>query len=315
MDTRLTFQSLAATAQRERERLAAVPAEPLARGRARLALEEIRASARLAGAHLELSEVTALVERGLALGDRPLAAYVVTADYAAAARYVAAAPLLGRKHPYLRVDEIVELHTRATRHTLEAGAGRWRTTTLAAFPGGMMAPAPWLVSLEIAAFVNRIQQGPPSDASPLLWVAEAHERFERIHPFVAGNGRVGRLVVNLLLRRCGFPPFAVRDRDVERYIACLRRADSQDIWPLAAMIARAVLASLQRLSAYTASDDLCNFAALASGPERDALYKAAQRGRLQTVRRGGALLTTQAWIDAYRASRSSRPRDPRFPRS
>ncbi len=305
MSDRLTFQSLAATAELERERLTGTPRERLTRVRARLALEEIRASARLAGARLELAEVVALVERGVALGDHPLVEYVIAADYAEAARYVDSASMLGRKQAYLGVEEIVELHVRATRRTLTARPGMWRTTTVGAFPGGMMVSPPWLIPTEIAAFVNRVAQGPPADRSPLLWIAQTHARFERIHPFAAGNGRVGRLIANLLLRRSGFPPFAVRERDIERYVAFLRRADSHDIWPLAAMIARAVLASLQRLSAHASNDVLCNFSSFASGPERSALYKAAQRGRLRTVRRGGALLTTQAWIDAYRASRGN----------
>ncbi len=306
MNHRLTFASLATTAELERERIAAFSRQQLASGRAQLAFEEIRSSARLAGARLDYTEVVALVERGMALGEHPLTDYVITADYADAARYVESAPMLGRKHPYLRVEEIVELHARATRHTLAARPGTWRTAVLHAFPNGMMVTPPWLVSIEVAAYAHHLGQGPAAGISPLLWIAEAHERFERIHPFTAGNGRVGRLIVNLLLQRCGFPPFSVRDRDIERYAACLRRADSKDLWPLATMIARAILASLQRLSAYASSEALHDFASFANGSERNALYKAAQRGRLRAVRRAGALLTTQAWIDAYRASRTAR---------
>jgi hypothetical protein len=44
----------------------------------------------------------------------------------------------------------------------------------------------------------------------------------------------------------------------------------------------------------------------AAGAARAALYKAAQRDRLRTVRRGDTLLTTQEWIEAYRAQRHRR---------
>jgi hypothetical protein len=53
-------------------------------------------------------------------------------------------------------------------------------------------------------------------------------------------------------------------------------------------------------------DELRPVAAFAVGAERAALYKAAQRDRLQTVRRDSALLTTATWIADYRASRRER---------
>lgn len=303
MSTSHAFEVLAQTAARERAMLGVIPPQTLQRRRRALVLEEIRASAALAGARLGLAEVIALVERGVAAGSHPLLEYIVTADYADAARYVERAIMPGSKHPYLRVNEIIELHARATRRTAQT-PGRWRTTTLPPFPDGMVPPPPWLLQIEICAFTNRLASGPTPGLSPLLWVAQAHERFERIHPFSSGNGRVGRLIANLLLHRTGFPPFAVRDRDVERYLAALRSADSQNLWPLATMIARSVVASLLRLSYDESQATLRSLTTFATGSERQALYKAAQRGRLRTARGERGLQTTQAWIDAYRASRS-----------
>ncbi len=273
----------------------------------RLYLDEIRASAALAGASLEPGEVEALVTRGVALGGRPLEAYVAVADYADAVRYLRAAPLPSRRSPYLRLEEIVELHARATRRAAGAHPGTWRATTLERLAGDVVPPPPWFVPREIDAFVARFGPGPQAGASHLLWLAEAHERLRRIHPFAEANGRTVRLVTNLLLRRLALPPFVVRERDAERYRAALRRADSRDPWPLAGVIGRSILAGLaQLLAALESGGDLRAVAAFAAGAERDALYKAAQRGRLRAVRRNGALLTTQAWIDAYRSSRRVR---------
>jgi Fic family protein len=295
------FSVLAEAAERERTALAGVSREVIRRRSVSLMYEEIRASARLAGASLQLGDVTALVERGIAHGSRPLQEYIVTADYADAARFVSRAQLPGPRQPFLTTAEIVELHALATRRTSPA-PGKLRTTTFPAFPNGMVPPPPWLLQIDLSSFTARLAAGPPAGMSPLYWAAAAHERFERIHPFSSGNGRVGRLLLNLLLHRCGYPPFAVRDRDVERYLEALRSADSENLWPLATMVARSVLASLLRLAEEETIEDLRSLASFASGSERQALYKAAQRGRLRTVRDGRGLQTRQAWIDAYRAS-------------
>lgn len=48
-------------------------------------------------------------------------------------------------------------------------------------------------------------------------IARFHLEFEGIHPFIDGNGRTGRLILNLDLIRCGFPPINVKFADRKRY--------------------------------------------------------------------------------------------------
>jgi len=273
----------------------------------RLIVEEIWCSGLLAGAELTLAEVATLVERGTTSGERPLEAYVIVADYAAAGRFVASAPLPGRRRSFLRVDEIVKLHALAARREPEANPGIWRQTTASAFPSGTVPPPAWLVPRDMTAFVERVALGPQPGQHPIAWAASAHERFARIHPFERANGRVNRLMTNLLLRRTGLPPFAVRGRAADRYAAALKRAASRDPWPLAVVFARAILESMTRLNAAAGSDiELRPLASFATGTARAALYKASQRGRLRTVRRGGSLLTSAAWIADYEGARASR---------
>ena len=48
-------------------------------------------------------------------------------------------------------------------------------------------------------------------------LARFHIEFEGIHPFIDGNGRTGRLIMNLDLIRCGFPPINVKFTDCKKY--------------------------------------------------------------------------------------------------
>jgi Fic family protein len=287
------FAALDAAVRTERERLAGLGQNAAFRAEsAVLDFEEIHASCRHAGAELDEYALRALIDRGLAIGDRPLQEYLIASGYAEAARgLVYGAEPARSGHPLLRQDDVVELHARATRRQPEARPGTWRVTTAAALRSGMVPPPFWLVPREIAAFADRFGTGPGEGASPMLFVAAAHERFTRIHPFTAGNGRAARLVTNLLLRKLG-------------YRAALARADARDPWPLATLVARSVLAGLARLVAATDGDlALRPLAEFARGVRREALYKAAQRNRLRSVRKGRAVLTTEAWVDEYLARR------------
>jgi len=300
------FANLDDAIRGERERLAGLGAGAASRRElAVLDFEEIHASCRQAGCTFDEHVLKSLLDRGLALGERPLREYLIAVGYAEAARFVQAAEPARAGHPLLRQDDIVELHARAMRLQPEARPGAWRATTMPALASGMVPPPFWLVPREIAAFVDRFGMGVPERMSPISFVAEAHERFARIHPFSAGNGRVARLVTNLLLRKLGYPPFILRPRERGPYRAALARADARDPWPLATLIARSVLAGLSRLVAATgAASALRPLTEFARAGRRDALYKAAQRQRLRSVRKGRALLTTDTWVDEYLAERS-----------
>jgi Fic family protein len=289
----------------ERELLGAFEVESSSEFAA-LRIDEIRLSCALAGIAMAREDVAALVLRGVATGTRALDDIILVADYAQAAAYVAASSKAGLRRRFVTVEEIVELHTRALRRVPAARPGQWRRTTVPAFASGMVAPPAWLVPRDVERYADRIGSGPPPGESVFLWVAAAHERFLRIQPFARGNGRVGRLLANLLLRRVDLPPFFVSTRERTRYYRALRDADARDHAPLATLIARSLLANMRRLlAAVDRRDEFVALAELAEPQEREALYKAAQRGRLRTVRRGGTVLTTRAYIDAYRASRSA----------
>ena len=56
---------------------------------------------------------------------------------------------------------------------------------------------------------------------PLKVSALFHGRFERIHPFEDGNGRVGRFLSNMILLENGYPPLIIRKTQRESYIKCM----------------------------------------------------------------------------------------------
>lgn len=63
---------------------------------------------------------------------------------------------------------------------------------------------------------------------------------------MATAGRMGRLVLNLLLVRLGYPPAIIYKGQRATYLAALRRADRGDAGALGELIARAILENLYR---------------------------------------------------------------------
>ena len=273
-----------------------------------LFLEEVLASTALAGYVLEPAVGAALLGRGVATGGHRLEAYEAVSDYADAARHVRSVEIrASRPLVFLRSEELMELHHRAMRRT-GPSPGTWRERNVAALPDGLVPPPHWLVPREVAAFVDRFSSGPPPGTSPLVWAAAAHARVLRIQPFDGGNGRVARLVGNVLLRRLGLQDAAFTQRRAARYRSAIACADSGDVVPLAELTAEALHESFARVLAASEPEALRPLRELAQPDRLPALVKAAQRGRLRVVRRGTRFYTTPAWLAEYENATRERVR-------
>ena len=97
--------------------------------------------------------------------------------------------------------------------------------------------APEDVQTELKELVEELKDVPKKNA--LTAAAYFHAKFENIHPFADGNGRVGRLAMNYYLILYDHPPVIIHEEDRKAYYGALEAWDrEQDLEPLKSFLIR-----------------------------------------------------------------------------
>ena len=65
---------------------------------------------------------------------------------------------------------------------------------------------------------------------PLVLGIIFHHKFEKIHPFMDGNGRTGRMIMNYILLKNNFPPTIIHKKSRKEYLNALRDTDESELW-------------------------------------------------------------------------------------
>jgi Fic family protein len=283
-------------------------------------LEEAHHSTALEGNTLVLRQVQALLLDQRAVGDKAFREYLEVQGYAKASQWVYEQAIDTREDEakLVTLTEIRHIHALVvgdewTVTEKDAKPGDWRRIEIQQFSSGMLPVPAWQVPAAMHDLADRLAQGPPPGVHPLLWIAERHAEFERIHPFEDGNGRVGRLLTNLLLVRLGYPPAIILKRDRTSYLSALAKADDGNVQPLANLVVRAAKANLDRFI-YPSIAGPAKLVPLTSLAQTDrpltALRAAATRGKLQHRIQHGVLYSSKNWVDEYYRTKDPRGRKP-----
>ena len=124
---------------------------------------------------------------------------------------------IGRKGDGIMLDQstMLFLHGMLIGGIDDTIAGRFRGKGEYVRVGSHVAPAPEHIIRLIEVLLNEYKTNQTEHF--LKRIARFHLQFETIHPFCDGNGRIGRILINLQLQEFGYPNIIIRDKEKQKY--------------------------------------------------------------------------------------------------
>jgi Fic family protein len=159
---------------------------------------------------------------GVTIGGKPVREYLEIINHKEAIDYIG--ELAQRKRSELRRTDIFNIHSIILRGIDPKNAGTFRTVPVYVFQQNGSKHIfcdPLLITDEMDAFFNWLFT--ESGEHPAIVAAEAHTRLVSIHPFVDGNGRSARLLMNLVLLQNGYVPAIIKNADRAKYLDALEQ--------------------------------------------------------------------------------------------
>jgi Fic family protein len=249
------------------------------------------------GSTIEWEDAQRLLLEGRSVPGKPVRDVVETIQHEQAFRSL---PEL-RSSP-LGLKLILHIHESVFRGVL-SGAGQWRRVNVRVRGAAFTPPRMERVVPELERYEREYRRRDVAGEGPFKLGAWMHFEFERIHPFTDGNGRVGRLLLNLHLLRRNWPPVHVLPRHRKAYLDALNRGAADDLTRLEGFLKLLAGASLVDLldQVGTSEDELLDLKRAAKlspyGPKYLALR--CQQGALPAVRTGREWRTSKRALKLY----------------
>ncbi len=167
------------------------------------------------GNTLTLQETALVLQEGITIAQKPLKEHLEAIGHKEAFKYIEEI-----------VKEPVDISERVIKdiHSLvlmdrPQDRGIYRRVPVIIQGAEKRPPEPHLVPSEMEGLIKEHGDW-KQNMHVVERVALFHLRFEEIHPFVDGNGRMGRLLLNFELMKSGYPPINIKFQDRKSYYDC-----------------------------------------------------------------------------------------------
>ncbi|CUS03799.2 conserved protein of unknown function [Candidatus Promineifilum breve] len=285
-----------------------LPAPAVRRLEEQLAVEWTYNSNAIEGNTLTLRETQLILEQGVTIGGKSLREHFEVVNHREAIGLVES---LAAGNEPITPGTVRRLHALVMARIDDENAGQYRQLPVRIVGASFDPPPAWEVASRLTDWADWLA-GQEDRGEPVELAAVAHHRLVAIHPFLDGNGRTSRLVMNLILLRAAYPPAIIARANRAQYYRALAAADRGDATSLTNLVGRAVERSLMLYLEATTPQTVpplpgdewlpLREAAQNSPYSQEYLSLLARTGRLEAIKRGRNWYTTRRAVETYSQS-------------
>jgi len=192
------------------------------------------------GNTLSLRETQLVIQEGITVRGKSLREHLEARNHPETIAYI---EKLAQKGSTIKQDDILKTHKLLMRGIDDQNAGKYRTGQVRVAGATFMPPPADKIqpmTNELLQFLNQN----PDELRTIELAAFFHHKLVYIHPFLDGNGRTARLLMNAILMSRGYPFTVLLKVDRPKYLRVLSEADNENLAPFANFVGRSVERSL-----------------------------------------------------------------------
>lgn len=254
------------------------------------------------GNTLSLQETEVVLKQGITIGGKTVNEHFEAINHKKGIDFI---KFIVDKKKNISEEIIKELHRIILTSIDDTEAGSYRVHNVRIVGARHIPPQATKISRLMKEFIKWYHENEYKLNIPQM-ASELHYRFVLIHPFIDGNGRVSRLLMNLFLMRNGYPPAIILKVDRKRYYRVLNQANIGNQLPLDDFVGRSIERSLV-LYLNSVTPNLSNdkmFITLKEATKycdysREYLSLLSRKGKLASIKIGKDWMTTKEAIDEY----------------
>jgi Fic family protein len=173
-------------------------------------------------------ETAEVIERGVTavISGKSLKEQLEALNHAKAVDFIKELANKNKGHQFITEQDILAIHNFILSGIDDAGAGRYRHVDVFIRGKDVEFPRPNVVPHLMKDFIHWLEG--QQDVHPVRVASDAHFKFVNIHPFIDGNGRTGRLLMNLILILNGYPMAIIKTEERTTYLDAIYIAQTQD---------------------------------------------------------------------------------------
>lgn len=183
-----------------------------------LKVELTYSSNAIEGNTLSRRETAEVIEKGVGavISGKPLKDLLEARNHAEALEFIKNLAKKRKGHQFITEEDIRSIHKIILTGIQDEWAGVYRQMEIFIRGSNTEFPLPRQIPTLMRKFINWLQN--LKEAHPVRIASDAHFKFVSIHPFIDGNGRVSRLLMNLILIMNSYPMAVIRNEQRQQYL-------------------------------------------------------------------------------------------------